>query len=393
MVCVDIGSNTRSPGSALRTSPTSLFEWRSHRGDLPKVELGERKTLIKTESSSGGVIEHSSEGANGTNSPAAGSQQAFRIASVPAQSSTEDSWSSLDTERPLLTVGNAHTLFDNEVAVDGSFVSDRSGTENCDRFLLDFVLPCEAGEDYARCLDDESTLGTRRDYEYNSSSGQHASPVSMVKAVIGEREADCSGAADTEQATTAPVAMDITNSGGGNESPLLTAHTAIEAQCADVMYAGPSCGGLGQAEERCARATHATSDAQMRHEEHNTYEWLARMKPKLKRRAARFDKPVASRFCHVCSRTPKRVRLAVCSKIRKGTCRKVICERCFGLYKYGNFEQAYEQPSSWICTHCTGQCPPKAQCRTYQRINEQLRLLRLRKDSINMMHRDKWTGL
>ena len=105
---------------------------------------------------------------------------------------------------------------------------------------------------------------------------------------------------------------------------------------------------------------------------------LLRLRPKKKRRAARFDKPVPSRFCHVCSRTPKNVRLAVCSNIRRGICRKVVCEKCFDLYKYADFDSVLNMETEWICPHCSECCPAKAQCGTYQKINDRLRVNRLK---------------
>lgn len=108
---------------------------------------------------------------------------------------------------------------------------------------------------------------------------------------------------------------------------------------------------------------------------------LLRLKPKKKRRAAKFDKPIPSRFCHICSRTPKSVRLAVCSKIKFGTCRKVICEKCFVKYGYGDFEDALKtNETGWLCPHCNDTCPARAQCRTYQRINDRLRVTRLKQE-------------
>lgn len=105
---------------------------------------------------------------------------------------------------------------------------------------------------------------------------------------------------------------------------------------------------------------------------------INRLKPKKSRRAAKFDHPSPSRFCHVCSRTPKNVRLAVCSNIREGVCRKVVCEKCFIAYNLGDFEAANNLAvTNWRCTHCTHTCPARAQCRTYQRVNDQLRLDRL----------------
>lgn len=112
-----------------------------------------------------------------------------------------------------------------------------------------------------------------------------------------------------------------------------------------------------------------------------TDEELLLLKPKKKRRAAKFEKAIPSRFCHICSRTPKRVRLAVCSKIKSGTCRKVICEKCFVKYGYGDFEDAQKtNETEWLCPHCSGACPARAQCRTYQRINDRLRVSRLKQE-------------
>jgi hypothetical protein len=109
-----------------------------------------------------------------------------------------------------------------------------------------------------------------------------------------------------------------------------------------------------------------------------TDEQLLKLLPKKVRKKAKFDSPVASRFCHVCSRTPKNVRLAVCANIRDGVCRKVVCERCFDEYAYGVFDDAYVYGSDWTCPHCQGKCPARAQCRTYGRINDRLRVTRLK---------------
>lgn len=105
---------------------------------------------------------------------------------------------------------------------------------------------------------------------------------------------------------------------------------------------------------------------------------LLRLRPKKQRRAARFEKPVPSRFCHVCSRTPKNVQLTVCSNIRRGICRKVVCEKCFIRYGYGDFNKAKSGENEFLCPHCCNVCPGRAQCGTYQRINDRLRVNRLK---------------
>lgn len=80
---------------------------------------------------------------------------------------------------------------------------------------------------------------------------------------------------------------------------------------------------------------------------------------------------IPSRFCHVCARTAKTARQIVCSNIRLGTCRKVICEKCFERFEW-NWDLA-AKGSDWICTHCVGVCPDRAQCSTYCKVNEKLR--------------------
>lgn len=108
-----------------------------------------------------------------------------------------------------------------------------------------------------------------------------------------------------------------------------------------------------------------------------TDEAILALKPKKNRKKAKFDKPSPSRFCHICSRTPKNVRLAVCRRINDGICRKVVCEKCFEDYGFGHFDGAYNT-SNWLCAHCSGLCPERAQCQTYGRINDKLRATRLK---------------
>lgn len=108
---------------------------------------------------------------------------------------------------------------------------------------------------------------------------------------------------------------------------------------------------------------------------------LLRLKPKKKRRAAKFDKPKPSGFCHICSRTPKNVRVIPCANIEQGTCRKVICVKCFERFNLGNFQAVVSDAgTNWSCTHCSKTCPERAQCSTYQRTNDKLRLKRIKHD-------------
>lgn len=126
-----------------------------------------------------------------------------------------------------------------------------------------------------------------------------------------------------------------------------------------------------------------------------TDEELLALKPLKPRKKATFDSPTPSNYCHICSRTPNRgIRLAVCSGLQQGQCRKVVCERCFKEYPLGStFEQALDASHGWKCTHCQGICPQRAQCRTYQNVNRKLRLQRLRQSVAAPPPRDVHTPI
>ena len=79
-----------------------------------------------------------------------------------------------------------------------------------------------------------------------------------------------------------------------------------------------------------------------------------------------------SRFCHICSRTAKKVELLACANLASGACRKVVCEKCFSEYNW-DWKSAEKNRSSWQCTHCRRVCPRRAQCAIYRRTNERRR--------------------
>lgn len=87
-------------------------------------------------------------------------------------------------------------------------------------------------------------------------------------------------------------------------------------------------------------------------------------------RPKQYKKATPSRFCHVCGRKSANIRVAICGRIARGLCRKVICELCFKRYGWDatNLLDAPPNPC-WQCPHCTGMCVPKAQCNTYKRTN------------------------
>mmetsp|Transcript_6090 Transcript_6090/g.10959 ORF Transcript_6090/g.10959 Transcript_6090/m.10959 type:complete len:416 (-) Transcript_6090:103-1350(-) len=75
----------------------------------------------------------------------------------------------------------------------------------------------------------------------------------------------------------------------------------------------------------------------------------------------------ASQFCHVCRRSSK-AQFASCKNLVDGSCRKVVCNRCFVRYGW-NWDEYLKNSSDWVCPHCKDQCPTKASCHLYSRIN------------------------
>ena len=57
-----------------------------------------------------------------------------------------------------------------------------------------------------------------------------------------------------------------------------------------------------------------------------------------------------SRFCHLCTRAGTTRELLVCSNVKRGSCRKVICHRCIREHKWDMAK--IQADSSWTCTHC-----------------------------------------
>lgn len=80
-----------------------------------------------------------------------------------------------------------------------------------------------------------------------------------------------------------------------------------------------------------------------------------------------------SNFCHVCQKFQKGSTYAICSNIRNGLCRKVLCQSCFLCFGW-DWNEAVDIRKNWCCPHCTDICPPRAQCFTYERTNNRRRL-------------------
>jgi hypothetical protein len=75
-----------------------------------------------------------------------------------------------------------------------------------------------------------------------------------------------------------------------------------------------------------------------------------------------------SAHCHCCARTSRTALFMVCSRLRDGLCRKVICSKCFAKNGW-NWQEA-AQDNSWTCTHCRDACPKGgSQCFIYARVN------------------------
>eukprot|EP00871_Galdieria_phlegrea_P000089 jgi/Galph1/1080/GphlegSOOS_G5907.1 len=103
------------------------------------------------------------------------------------------------------------------------------------------------------------------------------------------------------------------------------------------------------------------------------------LESQIKRRPQRkkqYSRISPAKFCHLCARaTSRSVRMVVCANINIGMCLKVTCEKCFQQYQW-NFAEAIANPSTWVCTHCRGSCPDRAQCSIYQRTNHRRRINR-----------------
>lgn len=81
-----------------------------------------------------------------------------------------------------------------------------------------------------------------------------------------------------------------------------------------------------------------------------------------------YSNPTPSSHCHVCARTSKAVKIAVCARIAEGLCRKVTCFKCFVRFGW-DWEEAM-RGGNWVCVHCRGVCPEgRSQCYIYSRVN------------------------
>lgn len=95
----------------------------------------------------------------------------------------------------------------------------------------------------------------------------------------------------------------------------------------------------------------------------------------------RYRQAKPSRFCHICARSADNVEMIPCKNVKFGVCRKSVCAKCCG--EYGCEVMVSDQAGKSVaCPHCTKTCPPKAQCRTYQKTNEKRRITCIKKRMI-----------
>lgn len=103
-----------------------------------------------------------------------------------------------------------------------------------------------------------------------------------------------------------------------------------------------------------------------------------------------------SRFCHVCGRKggDGAGKLAICGRIQKAECRKVVCEICLGKHGWNVSalrtncaEKAISDiDGSWQCPHCDNACGEYAQCATYRRTNHKRHLMLREKKKSSLKH-------
>lgn len=93
-----------------------------------------------------------------------------------------------------------------------------------------------------------------------------------------------------------------------------------------------------------------------------------------KRKPRTYSKAIPSQHCHVCSRRPTIESPHVsCGNLIKGKCRKTVCKKCFMQYGWDMEVARNSQRTGWVCSHCVGNCPRRAQCHIYDRTSERRR--------------------
>jgi hypothetical protein len=96
--------------------------------------------------------------------------------------------------------------------------------------------------------------------------------------------------------------------------------------------------------------------------------------PNASRKPRTYARPTPSQHCHVCSRRPTEASPhSACGNLTKGKCRKTICEKCLIQYGWPVEIARDAKHTGWVCPHCDGKCPDRAQCHIYDRTSERRR--------------------
>lgn len=82
---------------------------------------------------------------------------------------------------------------------------------------------------------------------------------------------------------------------------------------------------------------------------------------KITRQTRRYAKPRRSRYCHLCARHERSVKMVGCTNIKERICQKSVCVKCIELY------QLDATVVDWKCPHCERNCPKRAKCVSYNR--------------------------
>lgn len=90
---------------------------------------------------------------------------------------------------------------------------------------------------------------------------------------------------------------------------------------------------------------------------------MARTAPggRVQKQTRRYSAPKSSRYCHLCARHQRCVKMIPCGNVELGLCQKSVCKKCIDTY---NLEVT---GPSWACPHCQNKCPQRAKCFAYDR--------------------------
>lgn len=95
------------------------------------------------------------------------------------------------------------------------------------------------------------------------------------------------------------------------------------------------------------------------------------------RRRYTFSVATPSPVCHLCCRPRhakgKKIGLIHCNNLRNNTCLRGFCERCLTAYGLADFKAIQNKEIEWVCTHCSGCCPPGSRCEWDNRRSEKRR--------------------